>query len=105
MLALEASAEDSWAWAGYGMDTCANTLALETSLLDKAILGQWVWGFWSGLNSEKVLNGESYRSLSIFRDELQAAEAILNECRARPNDQIAVAAMAVYERLGLASLE
>ena len=98
-------AEGAWAWAGYGMDTCANYLALESNVLGKAILGQWVWGFWSGLNSEKVLNKQSYRALSVFRDEFQVAEAILNECRSTPDKKIAVVAMVVYERLGLATLE
>ncbi len=87
------------------MDTCANSLALESNVLHKTLLGQWVWGFWSGLNSEKALNNQSYRSLSIFRDELQVAEAILTECRSTPGEKIAVVAMAVYERLGSASFE
>lgn len=87
------------------MDTCANSLALEGNVLDKAVLGQWVWGFWSGLNSEKLLNNQSYRALSVFRNELQVAEAILDECRSTPDQKIAVVAMEVYERLGLASLE
>lgn len=99
------NAQESWAWAGLGMASCDNIVADKSNPMLKAAYGQWVWGFWTGINSERMLNNESYRSLSIFRDELQVADAVISACSQEPSDQkIAVVAMTLYERLGLAAL-
>ena len=106
LCASHAHSQASWAWAGLGMATCAEAVSDQSNPLLKAAYGQWTWGFWTGLNSEKVLNGQPYRSLSVFRDELQVADAVISECGVNPPEQkIAVVAMIIYERFGLGSLK
>ena len=100
------AAEDgSWSWVGLGMVTCEAALADEGNLILEAAYGQWIWGYWSGLNVNKNLSKQPYKSLSVFRDEYQVAKAIFDECRVRRASKVIIAAQAVYERLGEANLK
>ena len=93
-----------WAIAGLGVEKCEIALQNQDSDSYRKFFGQWVWGFWSGLNTEAILANRPYHAMNVFQREESVADAVLEVCESNPTMIISVAALTVYERLGLAQL-